>query len=161
MRLVSLRRTGNLFGTPFRLGADEAPVEPPAPPPEPPPAPEPVPPAPEPAPPPPPPPPPPPVTSCKPVGKPFVESGICYQMFECHTDGTVTFEKRNAACPTPPAPWNVYYPYPYLFPVTTYPPATTKVIVEQPTPSTPDVKQIAPYAIGAVAVAGILYAIFK
>lgn len=158
MHLVSLRRTGHLFGTPFRLGVDEAPVEPA---PEPPPAPEPEPmPAPEPEPPPPP-PPPPPITSCKPVGKPFVDNGICYQMFECHTDGTVTFEKRNAQCPPQPAPWNVAYPYPYLFPVTTYPPTTTRVVVEQPAPAAPDIKQIAPYAIGAVAAVGILYAIFK
>ena len=92
-----------------------------------------------------------------------MESGICYQMFECNTDGVITFEKRNGPCPPTPTPWNVYYPYPYLFPVTTYPqPRTTVLVAQEPsTPSTPDVKQIAPYAIGAVAVAGILYAIFK
>lgn len=153
MRLVSFRRTGNLFGTPFRLGADEAPV----------PAPEPPPPAPEPQPEPaPPPPPPPPVKNCFPIGKPFVENSICYQMFECHADGTVTFEKRNGPCPPNPAPWNVYYPYPYLFPVTTYPVQTpTKIVIEQAAPAQADIKQIAPYAIGAVAVAGILYAILK
>ncbi len=91
-----------------------------------------------------------------------MEGGICYQMFECHTDGTVTFEKRNGPCPPGPSPWTVYYPYPYLFPVATYPQPTSRVYVEQTSPpATPDVKQIAPYAIGAVAVAGILYAIFK
>jgi hypothetical protein len=82
-------------------------------------------------------------------------------MFECQTDGVVTYEKRTGPCPSNPAPWNVYYPYPYLFPVTTYPVQTpTSVVIQQPAAQT-DLKQVAPYAIGAVTVAGILYAILK
>jgi hypothetical protein len=167
MHLASFRRTGHMFGTPFRLGQDEVP--PAEPPPEPPPAPEPppepppAPPEPEPLPPPPP-PPPPPVTTCKPLGKPFVENGICLLLWECRTNGTVTYEKRSAECPPGPQPWNIYYPYSYnLYPVTTYPvttPQTTMLVIED-TEKKPTLKDVAPIAIGALAAVGLLYAIFK
>lgn len=158
LRLTAFRRENHLFGTPFRLGQDDAPPEPdappaPEPPPEPPAAPEPEPePEPEPL--------PPPVASCRPVGKTFVEGGICYQLFECTTAGVVTYEKRNAACPTP-GPSYVYYNYPYLYPVSTYPQGPTEIVIEEGPAKKTDLKEIAPYAIGAVAAVGLLYAIFK
>lgn len=146
MRIAAFRRPGHLFGTPFRLGEDEV---------APPPAPEPPPPAPEPE------PPPPPVKTCKPLGKPFVEDGACYRMFECTEGAVVTFEKRDSACPPPPP--NVY-PYPYLFPVNAYPPPAptpTKIVIEEPPSSPITMKDAAPFAVGAAAIAGVLYVIFR
>lgn len=88
-----------------------------------------------------------------------MENGICYQIFECKTNGTVTFEKRNAQCPPGPRPWNIYYPYyHYLYPVSTYPPGPTEIVIED---QKPELKDVAPYAIGALAAAGLLYAILK
>lgn len=144
LRLAAFRRPNHLFGSVFRLGEDEAPPEP---------APEPA-PEPEPLPP----PPPPPVTTCKPIGKPFVEGGICYQMFECKTNGTVTYEKRNGPCPPGPRPWNIYYPYYHnLYPVV----GPTEIVIEDSAAKAPTLKEVAPYAVGAVAIGALLYAILK
>jgi hypothetical protein len=148
MHLATFRHPSHFFGTPLRLGEDEAPPEP---------APEPAPePEPEPEPLPPPPPPPPPEPVCKPVGKPFFEDRICYQVYECRSNGDVTYEKRHATCPHP-APWHVYYPYPYVFPVTTSYQPTTEVVVK----AADKEPSVAPYAIGAVVAAALLYAVLK
>jgi hypothetical protein len=104
------------------------------------------------------------VTNCKPLGKPFVENGICLQLWECKTNGTVTYEKRSADCPPGPRPWNIYYPYYHtLYPVTTYPttPARTVLVVEDDAPAKPELKNVVPIAVGALAAVGLLYAILK
>lgn len=168
MHLATFRHQNHFFGRSPFLGQDPGPEPEPMPEPEPEPAPM---PEPEPAPEPeillPPPPPPP---TCRPVGRPFVDTtGICYQLFECRAaDGTITYKKENAPCPPPrPHPTIVYpylYPYPYAYPVTGYPPSQTptEIVLTNGGPAKKTAFESAlPYGIAAAGAAALLYVVLK
>jgi hypothetical protein len=90
-------------------------------------------------------------------------------MFECHQNGTVTFKKEPAECPTPGGGGGgvVVYPYPYGYPGYGYPgayPVTqgpSELVIEQPPSTKTSFEKVAPYAaVGIVGVA-LLYTLLK
>lgn len=103
---------------------------------------------------------PPPDPVCTKFGHQVQQGNVCSQVFECrHADGTVTYKTEPTACPPEAVDIRFRFPVTYpLFPLyrPPFPPQYAAAVTERPEERAL-LEDVAPYAIGAVGLAAILY----